>query len=64
MSTNKMMQIDMKKQYIIPRCVVVEVDAEELIAQSPGFGNGYSDPNLQSLVKGRRNQWFDDWDEE
>ncbi|MCQ2213232.1 MAG: hypothetical protein MJZ36_06310 [Bacteroidaceae bacterium] len=48
----------MKKQYISPLCVSIEIDPQDIIAESPGMGSGYSDPDILGLGKDR----FDDFD--
>lgn len=48
----------MKKQYISPLCVSIEINPQDIIAESPGLGGGFSDPSTPGLGKER----FDDFD--
>lgn len=51
----------MKKNYIEPKCVCIEIEAEDMMATSPGISsNGYSDPTEDGLAKERYAD-FDDY---
>ena len=53
----------MKKQYNIPKCRAIDVNMQDIIANSPSLSrNGNSDTSQESLSKSQNSLWDNDLD--
>lgn len=42
----------MKKQYKTPKCNIIGIDVQDILAASPGTSGNHSDPSKDGLAKG------------